>query len=223
MQSFSDRTTHHRKHVLVPAVALALAGALSTAPLLAQDSGASGKKFAIVGGIAHAEPTGDARIDGLDAEFDGSPATTLGLSYYLNDHVAIEGWGAASKFDHRMRTDAGKIGTASAQPWAVSGQYHFRDGNDTVRPFVGLGYFQNNVSDEDQDSIGPYADNHIGIGTAKGPMATLGVDLNITPSVFARADARYLHGGADVEVDGVEAGDADLNPVILEFGVGARF
>jgi outer membrane protein len=41
--------------------------------------------------------------------------------------------------------------------------------------------------------------------------------------VFARADARYLHGGADVEIDGVDAGDADLNPVVLEFGVGARF
>ena len=223
MQSICDRTIRHRKQLLVPAVALALAGAFSTSTALAQDSGASGRKFAIVGGIAHAEPTGDARIDGLDAEFDGSPATTLGLSYYLNDHVAIEGWGAVSKFDHRIRTDGGKIGTASSQPWAVSAQYHFRDGSDAIRPFVGLGYFQNNVSDEDQDSIGPYADNHIGIGTAKGPMATLGVDLNITPSVFARADARYLHGGADVEVDGVEAGDADLNPVILEFGVGARF
>ena len=54
-------------------------------------------------------------------------------------------------------------------------------------------------------------------------MATVGVDLNFTPNVFARADARYLHGGADVEVNGVEAGDADLNPVILEVGVGARF
>ena len=214
----------HRTSLIVPAVALALAGGLAAFPAAAQDSGASGKRFAIVGGIAHSEPTGDATIDTMDADFDGSGATTLGLSYYLNDHVAIEGWGAASKFDHRIRSsEAGKIGTAASQPWAVSGQYHFRDGNETIRPFVGLGYFQNNISDEDQDDIGPLEGDHLGIGTAKGPMATVGVDLNFTPSVFARADARYLHGGADVEVNGVEAGEADLNPVILEFGVGARF
>jgi outer membrane protein len=220
MKPIRIQATRHR--TLALAAGLAIAGGFVAAPLHAQD--ANPRHFAIVGGFAHGEPTGDATINGATTEFDGSGATTLGLSYYINDNVAIEGWGAASKFDHRMTTTAdGKIGTASAQPWAVSGQYHFRQGSDTIRPFVGLGYFQNNISDEDQDDTGPYADQHIGIGTAKGPMATLGVDLNFTPSVFARADARYLHGGADVEIDGVDAGDADLNPVVLEFGVGARF
>ena len=214
--------TRKRPLAAITAVAAAALATGFAAPALAQD-GASGKHFAIFGGYAHSEPTGDATIGAAEADFDGAPAGTASLSYYLNDHVAIEGWGAVSKFDHRIRTDAGKIGTASSQPWAVSAQYHFRDGNETVRPFVGLGYFQNNITDEDQDAIGPYADDHIGIGTAKGPMATVGVDLNFTPNVFARADARYLHGGADVEVNGVEAGDADLNPVILEVGVGARF
>ena len=205
---------------LAIAAGLAIAGGLAAAPAFAQDAG---KHFAIVGGFAHGEPTGDATIDDLDADFDGSGAATLGLSYYVTPNVAIEGWGTASKFDHRVTTVDGKIGTVSTQPWAVSGQYHFRNAAATIRPFVGLGYFQNNVSDEDQDAIGPYADRHIGFGTASGPMATLGVDLNFTPGVFARADARYLHGGSDIEVDGMDAGDADLNPLILEFGVGARF
>jgi outer membrane protein len=105
----------------------------------------------------------------------------------------------------------------------LSAQYHFRDGNETVRPFVGLGYFQSNVSDEDQDNVGPYADHHIGFGTASGPMATVGVDLNVTDNMFIRTDARYLHGNSDIEVDGAQAGNADLNPVVLGVGVGARF
>lgn len=213
-----------RNRMIVPAIALALAGGMAAAPAFAQDTGAAGKRFAIVGGYAHQEPTGDATLDGADAEFDGSGAGTLSASWYLNENVAIEGWGAVSKFDHRVTTGAdGKVATVSSQPWALSAQYHFRDGNETIRPFVGLGYYQSNYSDEDQDSIGPYADDHIGVGTASGPMATVGVDLNFTDKAFARADLRYLHGDSDIEVDGEPAGNADLNPVVIGVGVGVRF
>ena len=211
---------------LALALGTLLAGGMVAAPAFAQDAGtgASGKHFAVVGGYAHQEPTGDGTIAGSKAEFDGSGATTLSLSYYLNDHVAFEGWGAASKFDHRVSTAAdGKIGTVSSQPWALSAQYHFRDGNEAVRPFVGLGYFQQNISEEDQDNIGPYANNHIGMTTPKGAMATVGVDLNFTPHMFARADVRYLHGSSDIAVDGTQVGEVDLDPLIVGFGVGARF
>ncbi|HEU4992493.1 MAG TPA: OmpW family outer membrane protein [Luteimonas sp.] len=209
---------------LALALGAILAGGFAV-PAFAQDAGtgASGKHWSVVGGYAHQEPTGDGTIAGSKAEFDGSGATTLGLSYYLNDHVAIEGWGAATKFDHRVSTADGKIGTVSSQPYALSAQYHFRDGDATVRPFVGLGYFQNNIDDEDQDNLGPYADNHIGMTTPKGPMATVGMDLNFTPHLFGRVDARYMHGGSDIAVDGAKVGDADLNPVVLGVGVGARF
>ena len=57
-------------------------------------------------------------------------------------------------------------------------------------------------------------------------MATAGVDLNITPTWFARADVRYLQdttGQPDVTVDGAKVGKAELNPVVLGVGVGARF
>src|SRR5690348_7740671 len=122
---------------LALALGAILAGGVAV-PAFAQDAGtgASGKHWAVVGGYAHQEPTGDGTIAGSKAEFDGSGATTLGLSYYFNDHVAIEGWGAATKFDHRVSTADGKIGTVASQPYALSAQYHFRDGNATVRPFV---------------------------------------------------------------------------------------
>lgn len=210
---------------LALALGAILAGGLA-APAFAQDAGtgASGKHWAIVGGYAQQEPTGDGTIAGSKAEFDGSGAGTLGLSYYINDHIAIEGWGAATKFDHRVATAAnGKIATVSSQPYALSGQYHFRDGDATVRPFVGLGYFQSNISKEDQDGIGPYANDHIGMSTPQGAMATVGVDLNFTPHLFARADARYMHGGSDIAVNGTKVGEANLDPVVIGVGVGGRF
>jgi outer membrane protein len=215
-------------------------GALAFAPLLfapdafAQDiqatppadtttSSASGKHFAIVGGVAVQQPTGNATIAGQDADFDGEAAPTLSASYYVNDNIAVEAWGAADKFGHRVRTSDGKVASVDAQPYAVSGQYHFRSGDSTVRPFVGLGYFESNISDEKAEPSGALAGQRIGMTTAKGPMATVGVDLNFSPTWFARADARYLKGGSDIAVDGTKVGEADLDPMVVGIGVGARF
>jgi len=209
----------------------AIAGALAFAPIAyAQDIqatppavSASGKHFAIVGGVAVQQPTGNATIVGQDADLDGEAAPTLSASYYVNDNIAVEAWGAADKFGHRVHTANGKVASVDAQPYAVSGQYHFRSGDSTVRPFVGLGYFESNISNEKAEPSGALAGQRIGMSTAKGPMATVGVDLNLSPTWFARADARYLKGGSDIAIDGAKAGEADLDPVVVGIGVGARF
>jgi outer membrane protein len=226
VQLIPTQSVRSRNRIVMSVLGVAIVASLAAAPAFAQDAGTStsGKRFAIVGGYAHEEPTGNASLNGSDADFDGSGAPTLGASYYINDNIAIEGWGAADKFSHRVRTGAdGKVATVEAQPYALSGQYHFRDAASTVRPFVGLGYYQSNFSDEDQDNQGPYADNHIGIESPEGPMATIGVDLNFNEHVFARADARYLHGSSDIAVDGNKVGEADMDPVVIGVGVGARF
>lgn len=210
--------------LLALALGAIVAGGMA-APAFAQDAGtAAGSRFSVVGGYAHQEPTGDGTIAGSKAEFDGSGAATLGLNYNFTDNVSLEAWGAATRFQHRVTTAAdGKIATVDSQPVALSAQYHFRQPDATVRPFVGLGYFESNINHEDQDDIGPYAASHIGMTTAKGPMATVGMDLNFTPRVFGRIDARYMHGGSDVAVNGTKVGEADLNPVVVGAGIGVRF
>lgn len=204
----------------------ALLATLAIAPLAAsaQDAEtASGKRFAVVGGYALSEPTQKADIAGSRVKADGDGAATLSASYYINDNVAIEAWGAADKFGHRISTDDGKVGSVAAQPYAVSGQYHFRQADATVRPFVGLGYYESNFSEEKAEPTGALAGRRIGVETAKGAMATAGVDVNITPTWFARADVRYLQGSSDVKLDGLDAGEAELNPVVVGVGIGARF
>ena len=207
---------------------LALLGTLAITPAaFAQDAStdtASGKRFAVVGGYALSEPTRNPEIDGARTQLDGDGAGTLSASYYINDNIAVEAWGAADKFSHRVRDGEGrKLGSVEAQPYAVSGQYHFRQADSTVRPFVGLGYYEQNYDGETAEPSGALAGQRIGVETAKGAMATAGVDLNINPTWFARADVRYLQGDSDVKLDGVKAGEAELDPVILGVGVGARF
>lgn len=201
---------------------LALLGTLAFAPAaFAQDAStdsASGKRFAIVGGYSLSEPTKNPQIGGVRTNVDGGGAPTLSASWYINDNIAIEAWGAADKLGQRVNTGGGKIGSVDSQPVALSGQYHFRGADTIVRPFVGLGYYEANYSNESLSS-----GNRLGIENAKGAMATAGVDLNINPTWFARADVRYMQGKPDVKLDGVKVGEAELNPVTIGIGLGARF
>ncbi|ALN89686.1 ompW family protein [Lysobacter gummosus] len=197
-------------------------GALAFAPAaFAQDAStdsASGKRFAIVGGYALTQPTKNPQIAGTRTDLDGDGAPTLSASYFINDNIAIEAWGSADKFGHRVNAGGGKIGSVDSQPIALSGQYHFRGADSIVRPFVGLGYYEANYSNESLSG-----GQRLGVENAKGAMATAGVDLNINPTWFARADVRYMQGKPDVKLDGVKVGEAELNPVTVGVGIGARF
>ena len=106
------------------------------------------------------------------------------------------------------------------QPLALSGQYHFGSADKVMRPFLGLGYYESNFSNEVISAGGP----HVGLETAKGAIATAGMDFNITSRWFARADMRYLKGDAGINVAGQATGqELTVDPWTLGFGVGARF
>ncbi|PPJ42969.1 MULTISPECIES: OmpW family outer membrane protein [unclassified Pseudoxanthomonas] len=184
----------------------------------ASSSSTSGKRFAVVGGAAILKPDHDP-APGL--KIDGDVAPVISASWYATDNIAVELWGAADKFNHRVKADgAGKIGTVDQQPIALSGQYHFGAPDKVMRPFVGLGYYESNFSNE---SIGT-DDAHVGLETAKGAIATAGVDFNINQTWFARADARYLKGDAGVRVAGEGTGEElTIDPWVVGVGIGARF
>nr|WP_298152434.1 OmpW family outer membrane protein [uncultured Pseudoxanthomonas sp.] len=193
-------------------------------PALAQDattdttSDAASKRFAVVGGAAILKPDRDP-APGL--KIDGDVAPVISASWYATPNIAVELWGAADKFNHRVRADgAGKIGTVDQQPIALSGQYHFGTADQVMRPFVGLGYYESNFSNETIGGDGA----HVGLETAKGAIATAGVDFNINQTWFARADARYMKGDAGVRVAGQGTGEElTIDPWVVGVGIGARF
>lgn len=205
---------------------LTIAATLAVPAAFAQDDSpsASGKRFAVVGGYSLLEPrSSPGNVAGARSEVDGGGAATLSGSWYATDNIAVELWGAVDKFDHRVKLNGAKAASVSQQPIALSGQYHFGGADNTVRPFVGLGYYESNFDAESAAAAGPASGARVGVTTQKGAMATVGADFNITPTWFARTDLRYMHGGADVEVNGVKAGEIDLDPYVLGVGIGARF
>lgn len=179
------------------------------------------KRFAVVGGYA-VQKVDSNPVNNSSMNLDGGSAPTLSASWYATPAMAVELWGAADKFEQRVRTDAGKQGNIDAQPMALSAQYHFLQSNAPIRPFVGLGYYETNYSGG--YNVRNDAGQHIGFDNGKGAMGTVGVDFNISPSWFARADARYMHGKSDVTLDGQSSGEeAKLNPWVVGVGLGARF
>jgi len=183
---------------------------------------ASGKHWAIVGGAALMQPKDDAG-PGV-RKIDGGGAPTLSASYYINDNFAVELWGAADKFNNRVRGPGnGKIGTVEQQPIALSAQYHFGLADNVFRPFVGVGYYESNFSNEKIDGLAATGD-HVSLDNAKGAIGTVGVDMNINSTWFARADARYMHARPELNVAGAGTGqDLKMDPWTVGFGVGARF
>jgi len=210
--------------------ALAIAFAAIVPIAYAQDaSTASGKRVSIVGGVTQLQPTNNAWMgDTQRFKANGSVAPTLGVTYHINDNLGIEAWGAADKYSHRITGNEGqsKLGRAESQPYAVSAQYQFGPADQILRPFVGLGYYEQNFSNESTDPNGPYAGSRLGIETATGPMATLGVDANIDERWFARADARYLYSSSEeggLKVDGAGAADTEFSPVMVGVGLGVKY
>jgi outer membrane protein len=192
----------------------------------AQDNGGSstGKRFAVTAGYSLLEPrSSPGTIAGARSRIDGDAAPTVSGSWYVNDNIALELWGAADKLNHRVRLNDAKTASVGQRPIALSGQYHFRAADSTVRPFVGLGYYESNFDNEQVTPGGPASGARLGVTTQKGAIATAGVDFNFNERWFARTDLRYLDGGADVEVNGAKAGEIELDPYVLGVGVGARF
>lgn len=210
---------------------LAIALAAATPLAFAQDtdtSTSSGKRVSIVGGVSQLEPTKNGWAgDTQRIKAHGDVAPTLGVTYHINDNIGVEAWGSVDKFGHRVTGNdgQGKLGSVKSQPYALSGQYQFGSAEQTFRPFVGLGYYEQNFDSEEAEANGPLAGRRVGIETAKGAMATVGIDANINERWFARADARYLHdtNDAKVRVDGAEVADANFAPVVVGLGVGVKF
>lgn len=210
-----------RLHTLAMATVAALA--FAPAAFAQDDSNDPAKRFSVVAGYAHMVPKSDpGTINGSNVDLDGQGAPTLSASWHVTDNMAVELWGAG-KVETDVNLANGSRGSIKAQPVALSGQYHFGESGQAIRPYVGLGYYQANVDSEQFDPA-VAGERHVGIGTPKGAMATVGADFNITDRWFARADARYMKGDAEVKLAGEETGEElQLDPVMIGVGIGTRF
>lgn len=161
---------------------------------------------------------------------DDGGAATVGLSWYVTPHVAIELWGATgAKSDVEIDVENGPdVGVASyrTRPLALSVQYHFVDlfevAQVRISPFVGVGYHHTEVSSVRSNSALP-AYNGLAVDSGGGLALSAGIDVAMGERWFLRGDVRRLTWSSESTVNGQPLAKGDMDATLFGASLGVRF
>ncbi len=149
-------------------------------------------------------------------EVDSGTSLTFNGTYFMTDQWAVELL-AALPFKHDIdAVGGGNIGETKHLPPTLSVQYHFMP-NQPVRPYVGAGLNYTIFFEEDLDGADLSLDNSLGWA------AQIGVDIDLTESMFLNADVRYIDIETDAKVNSTNIGTVEIDPWVYGIHLGFRF
>lgn len=199
---------------------LALAAALAAlaSPALAQSQG----EWTLGFGIAHVNPksdNGDLAGGAYPTSIGDSTRPSITFEYFIRDNIGIEVLGALP-FKHSIKSNGTEIGTVKHLPPVVSLQYHF-DASPQFKPFVGVGV--NFTGFWDGEAKGPLAGSKLRVKNSWGLAAHVGADYWISDKSAIRADFRWIDINADVELNGANIGEVEVDPVVAGISYVMKF
>lgn len=210
---------------------LAAAVAGLAAPAMAQTSGdwtmARAGDWIVTGRVTDVAPTTDDAIitaagadSGLHVDVSDSIMPTLGFTYFLTDHLAVEAILGTTR--HEIRAQGGTTNVAVHKTWVlppvVTLQYRpLTQGN--ISPYVGAGV-NAMVFYGGDDKNGFEVDLDDGFGYA----LQAGADIGLRGPWSVNVDVKRVWFNTDADVNnGALAADVDLDPWVVSVGVGRRF
>lgn len=121
------------------------------------------------------------------------------------------------------------VGGVRHAPLTFMGQYHFMP-SERTQPYVGLGFNYTIFLEE----YGILLNDVVEIDSSSfGFAAQVGCDFRITDNLYFNIDLKYIQIETGVEIkedfldsgfpEQLNAGDLEINPFVLGFGVGYRF
>jgi len=160
----------------------------------------------------------DDSYDGpLDLKVKDDVAFDIDLSYFVTRNIALELTALVSSHEVKDK-DLGSLGSVRVLPPVLTLQYHFLpDGK--FRPYVGAGINYTVFYDETGtlDNLGAELDN------AFGWAGQAGMDIMLNETLSLNLDIKYVDLNTDIDSDGGDLGDVDINPWIFGIGLGYRF
>lgn len=220
-------------------LAAAVAVSALSAPAMAQDSnvGLSAGNILVRGRVIGVVPT--ERTSGVMPAFptehpsiSSSWVPEVDFTYMLTDNIGVEAIVGTSKhkvFGTTGTTGSiGKLASTWALPPTVTVQYHF-NAKGAVRPYLGVGanmtlFYAEKASSGLEAAVGP---TDVSMKTSFGLAGQAGVDIDITPRVFANLDVKWIDMDTTATLRTTAAGTqkvrANIDPLVFGIGIGTRF
>ncbi len=199
----------------------ALAAALALATAAAVPSAfAEGPLLLRIGGhnVAPKSDNGELAGGALAVDVESRPGVTFNVDWYFTPHVALDVL-AALPFEHDIRLNGVKAGSARQLPPTVSVQYHFMPSR-RFDPFVSAGINYTTFWDTKLDDGTP-----LDLDDSWGLAAQAGVDytLDAARRWVVGADIRYIDIDTEASSDGTGLGTVKIDPLAYGMTVGYRF
>lgn len=203
------------------------AAALAAAPALAQAEPLAKGDLLVTTRVTQVSSQADDRIftvggadSGLRVDVGDDVMPTLGFTYFITDHIAVEGILGATQ--HQISAKGTGVDVKVHKTWVlppiVTLQYRPLVGG-RFSPYVGAGvnamvFF----SGDDQNGFKVDLDN--GIGAA----AQAGVDMALTGAYTLNLDVKKVWFKTDANINGgALKSDVRLDPWVVSLGVGRKF
>jgi len=191
---------------------LLLAATSLAGPALAQSQGDMTLGF----GLGLVEPKSkNGTVAGGAATIDGNVRPIVTFEYFLRDNLGLEVL-AALPFKHKIKVNGAFAGTTQHLPPTVSVNWHFPTGG-AIKPFVGLGLNYTNFFKEKSPLGTLKIDDSIGLA------AQIGADYAVSDRGALRLSLRYIDIDADVKLNGVKIGKANIDPLVASLSYVMKF
>ncbi len=157
---------------------------------------------------------------GLNANVGSSTEPTLGFSYFLTDHVAVEAILGTTK--HTVYATNTPVASTWVLPPVVTVQYHFAP-DQRVSPYVGAGV--NYMLFYNKRNIAPFS--HFDIGNGASVALQAGADIVIQGPWSLNLDVKKAYFGSTAHTHLAGPGDlhahVSLDPWVMSAGLARRF
>ena len=193
--------------------ALVLGSTLVAAPSFAHEAG----DLIVRVGAVHVEPDSSVNgtsVPGLDVDDDTSIGTTA--TYMLTDHIGVEL--LAATFKHDITLNGNKVADTRHLPPTLSLQYYPMESGSKWQPFVGLGVnYTTFFSESDLGGQNLKLDDSFGLA------AQIGLDYQINEKWLVNATVWKMDLDSDVELNGTNIGEVNIDPTVVLLSVGYKF
>jgi outer membrane protein len=168
---------------------------------------------------------------GEKVKVDNSVMPEVDVTYMATDHIAFELIAATTKHSASGRTGTtgaiGRLASTWVLPPTLTAQYHFNS-HGAIRPYLGAGinytiFWNEKASDGLEAAVGR---THVKMDDSFGYALQAGVDVDITPKLFANFDLKYIEMDTTAHLRTTAIGNQDvhvhIDPLVLGVGLGVR-